>query len=330
MKRKPARQSLSAFRFAVLALTLAAAAMAGAQTYPNRALRVIVPWPPSGAVDILTRGISPKLSEYLGQQLVIDNRPGANGIIGSEAAARAPADGYTIVVENVTGHAINATLYAKMPYNSLRDFAHVSTLAWVPNGIACLPSLPVKNVKELIALARARPGQMTYASFGVGSSSHLSGELFKTMAKVDMLHVPYKGGLPAITDLLAGQVSIYYPVVPSVVQLTKAGRLRLIAVTGAERASALPQTPTVHESGLPGFIANNWFGVMAPAGTPPEIVSRLNAEVVKVLQAPDVREKLIPLAYELQSAAPQDFTSLLKSETDKWTNVVKASGAKAD
>ncbi len=301
-----------------------------AQTYPSRPVRVIVPWPPSGAVDILTRNVSSKLGEYLGQQLVIDNRPGANGIIGSEAAARAPADGHTLVFDNVTGHAINATLYTKMPFNSLRDFAHVSTLAWVPNGIACLPSLPVKNIKELIALAKARPGELTYASFGVGSSSHLSGELFKTMAGVNMLHVPYKGGLPAITDLLAGQVSIYYPVVPSVVQLAKAGRLRLIAVTGEKRATALPQTPTVHESGLPGFIANNWFGVMAPAATPPEIVARLNTELVKVIQAPDVRDKLLPLAYDLQSMTSQEFTAMLKSETVKWAKVVTASGARAD
>jgi tripartite-type tricarboxylate transporter receptor subunit TctC len=314
----------------VVMLALAAAISVQAQNYPTRPVRVIVPWPPSGAVDILTRGISPKLSEYLGQQLVIDNRPGANGIIGSEAAVHAPPDGYTLVSENVTGHAINATLYAKMPFNSLRDFVHVSTLAWVPNGIACLPSLPVKNVKDLIALAKARPGEMTYASFGVGSSSHLVGELFRTVAGVDMVHIPYKGGLPAITDLLAGQVSIYYPVVPSVVALAKAGRLRLIAVTGAQRATALPQTPTVAESGLPGFVANNWFGVMAPAGTPPEIVARLNAEIVRTLQSPEVRDKLLPLAYDLQAMSPQEFSSLMKSETEKWAKVVKASGARAE
>ncbi len=314
----------------VVALTVAATTSVFAQNYPNRPVRVVVPWPPSGAVDILTRGVTPKLAEYLGQQLFIDNRPGANGIIGSEVAARAPADGYTLLFENVTGHAINATLYAKIPFNSQRDFVHISTLAWVPNGIACLPSLPVKNVKELIALAKARPGQLTYASFGIGSSSHLSGELFKTMANVDMVHVPYKGGLPAITDLLAGQVSIYYPVVPSVVQLSKAGRLRLIAVTGSQRVSALPQTPTVQESGLPGFVANNWFGVMAPAGTPADIVTRLNSEIVKVLQAPDVRDKLLPLAYDLQAMAPPAFASLLISETEKWAKVVTASGARAD
>jgi tripartite-type tricarboxylate transporter receptor subunit TctC len=301
-----------------------------AQNYPSRAIRMIVPWPPSGAVDILARPIGQKLSENIAQPVVVDNRAGANGIIGSEAVAKAPPDGYTITVDNITGHAISATLYNKLPFNSQRDFAHITLLAWVPNGIACLPTLPVKNIKELIALAKARPGQLTYASFGIGSSAHLAGELFKTMAGVDMLHVPYKGGLPAIADLLAGQVSIYYPVVPSVVQLSRAGRLRLIAITGAKRVTALPDTPTVHESGLPGFDATNWFGAMAPAATPPEVVSKLNTELIKVIQTPEVRDRLIPLAYDLQSSTPQEFSSLLKSETEKWAKVVKASGARAD
>jgi tripartite-type tricarboxylate transporter receptor subunit TctC len=305
-------------------------ATSSAQTFPNRALRMIVPWPPSGAVDILARNIGQKLSENLAQPIVIDNRAGANGIIGSEVAAKSLPDGYTITIDNVTGHAISATLYSKLPFNSLRDFAHISLLAWVPNGIACLPTLPVKNIKELIALGKARPGQLTYASFGIGSSGHLAGELFKTMAGVDMLHVPYKGGGPAIADLLAGQVSIYFPVVPSVVQLSRSGRLRLIAITGAKRATALPDTPTVSESGLPGFEATNWFGIMAPAATPPEVVSKLNAEIIKVVQTPDVRERLLSLAYDLQTSTPQEFSALLKNETAKWAKVVKASGAKAD
>jgi tripartite-type tricarboxylate transporter receptor subunit TctC len=203
-------------------------------------------------------------------------------------------------------------------------------LAWVPNGVVSLPSLPAKNIQELIALARARPGQLTYASFGIGSSAHLSGELFKIMAGVDLLHIPYKGGQPAIADLLAGQVSIYIPVLPSVVQLSKADRLRLLAVTGARRSSAMPNVPTVAESGLPGFEASNWFGLMAPAATPPEIVGRLNAETAKALQAPEVREKLAALGFEIQSGTPQEFTALLRSETEKWARVVKASGARAE
>jgi len=316
---------------ALLFLLLWLAACAGyAQTYPAKAIRLIVPWPPTGTVDILGRTLGQKLSEQMGQPVVIDNRAGANGVIGSEAAAKAAPDGYTILVENITGHAINATLQSKMPFDSLRDFAHVSLLAEVPDGIVSLPSLPAKNVRELIALAKARPGNLTYASFGVGSSAHLAGELFKGMAGVDMLHVPYKGGAPAIADLLAGQVSIYIPVLPSVVQLVKANRLHLLAVTGARRSSAMPDVPTVSESGLPGFEATNWFGLMTPAGTPPAVVARLNAETAKAMQAPDLREKLSALGFEIQVSTPQVFQALLKNETEKWAKVIKASGARAE
>jgi tripartite-type tricarboxylate transporter receptor subunit TctC len=217
-----------------------------------------------------------------------------------------------------------------MPFDSQRDFAHVSLLGWVPDGIVSLPSLPAKNVQELIALAKAQPGKLTYASFGIGSSAHLAGELFKIMAGVDMLHIPYKGGQPAIADLLAGQVSIYIPVLPSVVALVKANRLRLLAVTGAKRSSAMPDVPTVAESGLPGFEAINWFGLMAPAGTPREIVDRLHAETAKALQDPDLRQKLAGLGVEIQPSTPQEFTALLRSETEKWAKVAKASGARAE
>jgi tripartite-type tricarboxylate transporter receptor subunit TctC len=310
---------------------LAAAATASCpQGYPNKSIRLIVPWPPTGTVDILGRTLGQKLSDSMAQPVVVENRAGANGMIGSEAAARSPADGYTIVVDNITGHAINATLQAKMPFDSLRDFAHVSLLGWVPDGIVSLPSLPAKNVQELIALAKAQPGKLTYASFGIGSSAHLAGELFKIMAGVDLLHIPYKGGQPAIADLLAGQVSIYIPVLPSVVQLTKAGRLRLLAVTGAKRSSAMPDVPTVAESGLPGFEAINWFGLMAPAGTPREIVDRLHAETAKALQDPELRQKLAGLGVEIQPGTPQEFTALLRGETEKWAKVVKASGARAE
>ena len=321
---------MTRLRFFLACLLALAATASYPQGYPSKPIRLIVPWPPTGTVDILGRTLGQKLSESMGQSVLVDNRAGANGMIGSEAAAKSPPDGYTLVVDNITGHAINATLQAKMPFNTLRDFAHLSLLASVPDGVVSLPSLPAKNMRELIALAKAQPGKLTYASFGVGSSAHLAGELFKIMAGVDMLHVPYKGGQPAITDLLAGQVSIYIPVLPSVVQLVKADRLRLLAVTGAKRSSAMPDVPTVAESGLPGFEASNWFGLMAPAGTPPEIVTRLNAEAAKALQAPDVREKLAGLGFEIQSSTPQEFTALLKSETEKWAKVAKASGARAE
>jgi tripartite-type tricarboxylate transporter receptor subunit TctC len=321
-------RSLAAIALACLLALPASASFA--QSYPNKPIRLIVPWPPTGTVDILGRTLGQKLSENMGQSVLIENRAGANGMIGSEAAAKSPPDGYTLVVDNITGHAINATLQARMPFESMRDFAHISLLAWVPDGVVSLPSLPAKNIRELIALAKAQPGKLTYASFGIGSSAHLAGELFKIMAGIDLLHIPYKGGQPAITDLLAGQVSIYIPVLPSVVQLTKAGRLHLLAVTGAKRSSAMPDVPTVAESGLPGFEASNWFGLMAPAGTAPEIVARLNAETAKALQSPDLREKLAALGFEIQSGTPQEFTALLKSETEKWAKVVKASGARAE
>ena len=321
---------MTRLRFFLACLLALAATASYPQGYPSKPIRLIVPWPPTGTVDILGRTLGQKLSESMGQSVLVDNRAGANGMIGSEAAAKSPPDGYTLVVDNITGHAINATLQAKMPFNTLRDFAHVSLLASVPDGVVSLPALPAKNIRELIALAKAQPGKLTYASFGVGSSAHLAGELFKIMAGVDMLHIPYKGGQPAIADLLAGQVSIYIPVLPSVVQLVKADRLRLLAVTGARRSSAMPDVPTVAESGLPGFEASNWFGLMAPAGTPPEIVTRLNAEAAKALQAPDVREKLAGLGFEIQSSTPQEFTALLKSETEKWAKVIKASGARAE
>ena len=318
-------------RKAAVAFVLALVALScGAQGYPNKPIRLIVPWPPTGTVDILGRTLGQKLSESLGQNVVVDNRGGANGAIGTDMAAKAAPDGYTLLVENVTGQAINAALRDKMPYDIHRDLAPISLLAWVPNGVVCLPTLAVRSIPELIALAKAQPGKLTYASFGIGSSAHLTFELFKEQTGIDMLHVPYKGGQPAIADLLAGQVSIYIPVLPSVVQLSKAGRLRLLAVTSAKRSSAVPDVPTVAESGVPGFEASNWFGFMAPAGTPPEIVTRLNAEAGKALQAADVREKLAGLGFETQASTPQDLSVLLRRESDKWARVVRASGARAE
>ncbi len=319
--------------FSRIALGLAFAMLSQAclaQGYPNKPIRLIVPWPPTGTVDILGRTLGQKIAESIGQNVVVDNRGGANGMIGTEMAAKAAPDGYTLLVENITGQTINAALRDKMAYDIHRDLAPVSLLAWVPNGVVSLPTLPAKNIQELVALARAQPGKLTYASFGIGSSAHLTFELFKGMTGIDMLHVPYKGGQPAIADLLAGQVSIYIPVLPSVVQLHKAGRLRLLAVTSAKRSSAVPEIPTVAESGVPGFEASNWFAFMAPAGTPPEVVTRLNAEAAKALQAADVREKLAGLGFEVQSSSPQELSAFLRRESDKWAKVVKASGARAE
>ncbi len=320
----------SVFLRVVVLVLVTAASQSWAQGYPNKPVRLIVPWPPTGTVDILGRSLGQKLSESMGQNFLVENRAGAIGMIGTEMAAKAAPDGYTVVVENVTGETINAALRDKMPFDLHKDLAHISLLAWVPNGIVSLPTLPAKNVQELIALAKSQPGKLTYASFGIGSSAHLTFELFKGMTGIDMLHVPYKGGQPAIADLLAGQVSIYIPVLPSVVQLHKAGRLRLLAVTSAKRSSAVPEIATVAESGVPGFEASNWFAFMAPAGTPPEIVSKLNAEATKALQAPDVREKLAGLGFETQSSTPQELSALLRRESAKWAGVAKASGARVD
>ena len=318
------------FRAVVAAVFTFLAAPAWAQAYPAKPIRLIVPWPPTGTVDILGRTLGQKLAETMGQNFVVDNRAGANGTIGTDMAAKAAPDGYTLLVENVTGETINAALRDKMAFDLHKDLAPISLLAWVPNGVVSLPSLPAKNIQELIALARAQPGKLTYASFGIGSSAHLTFELFKEMTGIDMLHVPYKGGQPAIADLLAGQVSIYIPVLPSVVQLHKAGRLRLLAVTSAKRSSAVPEIPTIAESGVPGFEASNWFAVMAPAGTPPDVIARLNAEAARALQAADVREKLAGLGFETQSSTPAELAAFLRRESDKWSKVVKASGARAE
>jgi len=317
-------------RLVLSALLVLPAFQCLAQGYPNKPIRMIVPWPPTGTVDILGRTLGQKLGEALGQSVVIDNRGGANGMIGTDMAAKAAPDGYTILVENITGQTINAALHEKKAYDIYKDLAPVSLLAWVPNGVVSLPTLPAKNIQELIALAKSQPGKLTYASFGIGSSAHLTFELFKGMTGVDMLHIPYKGGGPAIADLLAGQVSIYIPVLPSVVSLSKSGKLRLLAVTGAKRSSAMPDVPTVAESGVPGFEASNWFGLMVPAGTPADIVSRLNAEAGKAMQSADVKEKLGGLGYEVQSSTPPEFGAFLRKEGDKWAKVVKASGAKAE
>lgn len=305
-------------------------ASAFAQTYPNRPLHLIVPYPPSGAADLLARPFAQKLSENLGQPVTIDNRGGANGTLGSALGAKAPPDGYTVLIDNVTFHAINATLYKALPYNTQKDFAHVSLVGWVDNVLVVNPSLPAKSVKEFIALAKSMPGKLTYASSGSGSTAHLSGVMFNTLAGVDMLHIPYKGGAPALVDLMAGTVSAYFAGLPTALSMIRAGRLRPLAVAGTKRNSTLPDVPTIAEAGLPGFEASNWYGLMVPVATPREIVNRLNAEAIKVLQSSDVRERLIAQGYEIKWSTPQEFSAYLQVETERWAKVVKASGMQAD
>ena len=312
------------------AALIAAATCASAQTYPSKPIRLVVPFPPAGTTDILAREVGQRLTQVLGQSVVIDNRPGAAGNIGSEIVAKAAPDGYTLELCTVSTHAINPGLYSKLPYDHVKDFAPVILVARVPNVLEVTPSLPVNTVADLIKLAKEKPGQINFASSGSGTSIHLSGELFKTMAGVDMVHVPYKGSAPALVDLVAGQVQVMFDNLPSSLQQIKAGKLRAVAVTSAQRAPVLPDVPTIAESGLPGFEATSWFGVLAPAGTPPEIIKRLNTEIDKWLQTSEAKEKLLAQGAAAAGGSPEEFASYIRSETDKWAKVIKASGAKVD
>jgi tripartite-type tricarboxylate transporter receptor subunit TctC len=318
------------FRWALGALFACIALDASAQGYPNRTIRLVVPFPAAGTTDILAREVAQKLTEVFGQTVVVDNRPGAAGNIGSDLVAKSAPDGYTLLMGTVGTHAINPSLYSKMPYDHFTDFAPVVLVAGVPNVLVVNPALPVNSVADLIKLAKDKPGQINFASSGSGTSIHLSGELFKTMAGVDMMHVPYKGSSPALTDLVGGQVQIMFDNLPSALPQIKAGRLRAIAVTSLKRAPVLPDIPTINESGLPGFEASSWFGVLAPAGTPPAVIARINAEVNKWLQSADAREKLLGQGAEAAGGSPEQFGTFIRAESEKWAKVVKASGAKVD
>jgi tripartite-type tricarboxylate transporter receptor subunit TctC len=317
-------------RWALAAFTVCFASGAFAQAYPNHAIRLVVPFPAGGTTDILARDVAKKLTDALGQSVVVDNRPGAGGNIGADLVAKAPPDGYTLLMGTVGTHAINPSLYAKMPYDHVKDFVPVVLVAGVPNVLVVNPSVPVNTVADLIKLAKSKPGAINFASSGSGTSIHLSGELFKTMTGVDMTHVPYKGSSPALTDLMGGQVQIMFDNLPSSLALIKSGKLRAVAVTSLKRAPALPDVPTVSESGVPGFEASSWFGILAPAGTPAPIVAKLNAEVNKWLQSPEGKEQLLAQGAEVAGGPPEQFVAHIRAETDKWAKVVKASGAKVD
>jgi tripartite-type tricarboxylate transporter receptor subunit TctC len=314
---------------AALALGLAAAG-AHAQTYPSKPIRMIVPFTPGGTTDILARTVGQKLGEAWGQPVVVDNRPGAGGNIGSELVAKAPPDGYTLLMGTISTHAINASLYRRLPFDPTRDFAPVSRVGTLPNILIVHPSVPVKSVKELIELARSKPGELNFASSGVGTSLHLSGALFNSMAGVNLVHVPYKGSSPALADLLGGQVKIMFDNLPSALPHVKAGKLKPLAVTGTRRASVLPEVPTVIESGLAGFEVTSWFAVFAPAKTPKDIVTKLNGEIVKILNSADVQEKLTQIGVDAAPTTPEELAAFAKAETEKWGKVVKATGASAD
>ena len=310
----------------------AAAAPMGvqAQAWPSKPIKYVVPFAPGGTTDILARTVGEKLSIALGQPVVVENKPGAGGGVGADFTAKAAPDGYTIMGGTISTHAINASLYSNLPYDPVKDFAAITLIARVPNLLVINPDIKAKNVAELIALMKANPGKFTFASSGNGTSQHLSGELFKSMAGVDMQHIPYKGSPPALQDVVGGQVSMTFDNITTAWPLAKAGKLRPLAVTTAKRSSIAPEVPTLAESGLPGFEVGSWQGVFAPAGTPPEIVKRLNAEIVKILNMPDVKERLVALGAEPVGDTPEQYSAYVKSEVAKWSDIVKKSGAKVD
>ncbi len=317
-------------RLALGVLFAAFAVGASAQTYPTKPIRIVVPFPAGGTTDVLARAAAQKLTEALGQAAVVDNRPGAGGNIGAELVAKSPPDGYTLLMGTVGTHAINPSLYPKMPYDHVRDFVPIILVAGVPNVLVINPSLPVNSVQELIAYTKANPGKLNFASSGNGTSIHLSAELFKTMAGVQMAHIPYKGSAPALQDLVGGQVQLMFDNLPSALALIKAGRLKALAVTSKERAAVLPDVPTIAESGLPGFEASSWFGLLAPAGTPQPVIAKLNAEIAKWLATPEAKEKLLAQGAIVAGGTPEDFARHIAAETGKWQKVVKESGAKID
>ena len=298
--------------------------------YPSKPLRLVSPFPPGGVVDTVSRVVAQKLSESLGQPVVVENKVGAGGNIAAEFVSKAPPDGYTLLMGSIATHAINLSLYSRMPYDAERDFLPVSLAATNTNLVVVNPSFPAGSIAELIVYAKANPGKLNYGTAGAGTAQHLAGELFKTTAGIDMVHVPYKGAAPAINDLLAGQIPLMFVDISISLPHVRAGRLRALAVTAGKRIPQLPEVPTVADSGLPGFEVNAWFGVFVPAGTPREIVNRLNADMVRGLAAPEVRERLVALGVEPVTNTPEQFAAFVKSEITKWGRIVRISGAKAD
>jgi tripartite-type tricarboxylate transporter receptor subunit TctC len=310
------------------ALCLALAAGAAAADYPDRPIRLIIPFPPGGSNDVVGRLIAKTLSEKIGQQVFVDNRGGAGGLIGTEALAKSTPDGYTLGIVSIA-HAVNPALHDPLPYDPLKSFEPISILATGPNVLVVNPDLPVHSVKELIALAKQKPGELNYASAGIGSFQHLGGELFKLEANVNIVHVPYKGGGPAMQDVVAGHVKIMFSSLIQTTPLIKAGRLRPLGVGGTKRSAVLPDVPTIAESGLPGYAANNWWGIFAPAGTPKPIVEKLYKDIQLALQSPEMLKE-----FDIEGAAPvtmtsAEFADFVKAEIDKWAKVVKAGNIKA-
>ena len=312
-----------------LALAAAVAAAASAQPFPSKPVRIVVAAAPGGGTDFVARVMNAQLAERLGQPVVIDNRGGAGGTVGTDIVAKAPPDGYTILMVFVN-FAIHPSLYEKLPYDSLRDFAPLSTLAATPLVLVVQPQLPVKTVRDLVALGKSPASRLNYAAPGVGSLGHLAGELFKNLTGIEMVHVAYKGGGPAITALIGGEVQAYFSTMPAALAQVKAGRLRALGVTGSRRVASEPAIPTIAESGVPGYDVTGWFGALAPAGTPRAAVTRLNRDIVAALAAPEIRDRMAGEGIEPGGSTPEQFAAIIKSDIAKWTRVVREARIKAD
>lgn len=323
------RRAVVAAFTALPALLVFSAPAFATEAFPSRPLRLVVPFTPGGTTDILARLVAQKAGEVLGQPVVVDNRPGAGGNIGAEAVARSPADGYTLLMGTLGTQVTNQFIYPRMPYDSARDFVPVTLVANSPNVLLVNSTLNARSVGELVTLARREPGKINYASTSTGGSPHLSGELLSMMAGVSMQHVPYKGAAPAMTDLLAGQVNLMFDNLPSALAQIQAGKVTALAVTSVQRASVLPSVPTVRESGLPGYEVNSWFGLLAPAGTPPERVHQLQQAVDKALAMPDVRKRIEQLGAEPGGEGSAAFAAQIKGDTEKWSRVIRTAGIKA-
>jgi tripartite-type tricarboxylate transporter receptor subunit TctC len=308
---------------------MSACAASSAQNYPARPIRMILGFAPGGSTDLVARVVGQKMAEAWGQQVVIDNRPGANGMIGADLVAKASPDGYSLLLSSIGPMAINASLY-KMPYDIVAEFAPITYTGNVTNLLVVHPSVAAANVKELIALAKAQPGKLTFGSSGTGGAPHMAVELFKILAKVNVVHVPYKGGGPAMADLVGGQISGSFASMPSSIPFVRAGKLRALAVTAPKRSPAEPQIPTISEAGVPGFSVLDWQGLFTTAKTPPAVVNKLNAEVVRILALPDVAEKLAVAGVEIQTSTPKAWSDFVKSEIAKWAKVVKEAGIKVE
>ena len=314
----------------MLLLALLTTAAGAQQPWPSRAIRLISPFAPGGGADITSRAIAQKLSPSLAQQVVVDNRGGAGGMVGVEIAARAPADGYTLVLGTIGPIAINPSLYAKMPYDPVKDLAPIGQAANALNVLVVHPSLPAKSVKEFIALARTHPGELNYGSSGAGATDHLAGELFNALARTKLVHIPYKGGAPAMLDLVSGNVQIVFSTVSTAIGSIEGKKIRALAMTGNQRFERMPELPTIAEAGLKGFEVNNWYGLFAPAGTPRDVIARVNGELVKILAMGDVKKRLLDSGIIATSSTPEAFAGYIAAETKKWAKVIRDSNIKVE